>query len=179
MLKQENSLLLIIDLQEKLVKIAKDDIQIILNAEKLLKASEILNIPTIITEQYPKGLGETIPAIKDANKSANYYEKTTFSAIATEEILTAIKNENKKQIILLGIEAHICVLQTALELLENGYEVFVIKDACASRKTENLENAFDRLNSAGAVITDTEITLFELLKSSKHPNFKEIQALIK
>ena len=179
MLKQSEALLLVIDLQEKLVKMVGEDNQVATNCEKLLKATEILNIPAIITEQYPKGLGETISPIKKANNTTKYFEKTSFSAISTEEIKKELCVLEKKQVILCGIEAHICVLQTALELIENGFEVYVIKDACASRKLENFNTAFSRLTQTGAIVSDTEITLFELLKSSKHPNFKEIQSLIK
>ena len=179
MLQKENSLLLIIDIQEKLVKMVGPNNPVSQNCQKLLKASAILNIPCIITEQYPKGLGETISEIKSANPTAKYFEKTSFSAISTEEIKKAIITSEKKQVILCGIEAHICVLQTALELLSIGIEVFVVKDACASRKEDNFNNAFNRLAQEGARITDTEITLFELLRSSTHPNFKEIQSLIK
>ena len=179
MLNQNECLLLVIDLQEKLVKMVGENTPVATNCEKLLKAAKTLNIPSVITEQYPKGLGETISSIKEANENAKYFEKTSFSAISTEEIKRAVMDFNKKQIILCGIEAHICVLQTALELKENGFEVYVVKDACASRKEENYTNACSRLIQAGAIVTDTEITLFELLRSSKHPNFKEIQGLIK
>lgn len=178
MLKQENSLLLVIDIQEKLVgMLEKDDCA--KNAQKLLSAASILKIPALVSEQYPKGLGSTLEEVKNAYPEALYVEKTSFSAILTEEINNFIKESGKKQIILCGIETHICVLQTALDLIDKGFEVFVVQDACGSRKKDNFINAIKRLRHSGAIISDLEITLFELLRSSRHPGFKEVQKLIK
>ena len=179
MLEISNSLLLIIDLQEKLVKMLSDENCAPMNCEKILMASNILNIPTIITEQYPKGLGETIFSIKEANEDARYLEKTDFSAYKTIEIKEYLDKNERKQIILAGIELHICVLQTALDLKSFGYDVYIVKDACASRNENNFNTAIEYLKMNGIQIIDTEIALFELLRTSKHPNFKEIQALIK
>lgn len=176
MLNSDDSLLIIVDIQEKLVKMLESD-NIHINASKLFQTAEILNIPIIVTEQYPKGLGATIAELQ--NKNCKYYEKTAFNALLEEQIFDALKSENKNQILLCGIETHICVLQTALALLENDYEVYIIQDACGSRKKENYLCALRRLEKESAVITDVETTIFELLKTSKHPNFKEIQALIK
>lgn len=173
-----DSLFLIIDVQDKLVNMLNDN-QIKENAIKLAKIGEILNIPAVITEQYPKGLGETIPEIKSAINSAKYFEKTSFSILNDEDIKKYIKTLNKKQIIMFGIETHICVLQSAIDLLNEGYEVFIVKSASGSRKDDDKETALRRLMHFGAQIVTTEMTAFELLKSSKHPNFKEVQSLIK
>lgn len=169
----ENCEYLIIDIQDKLVKMLEGS-EIKENCIKLAKAANILEIPVIITEQYPKGLGSTIKEIKENIKGAKYVEKTSFSAY--EEVKQYIK---RKQIIIFGIETHICVLQTAFELIKNGYEIFVVENCCASRTNENKEAALKRLYQAGAQIVTLEMVIFELLKSSKHPNFKDIQALIK
>lgn len=177
-INEKDCLLLIIDIQEKLVKMINNSL-IINNATKIAKTARILNLPTIITEQYPKGLGNTIEGIKNEITDAKYLEKTNFSALNEFSIEEEITKANKKQIIILGIETHICVLQTAFDLLKEGYEVFVIKDASASRSEENNNLALQRLIHAGAQILSTEMVIFELLKSSKHPNFKEIQALVK
>jgi len=144
---------------------------------KLLTVAEIMNIPAIITEQYPQGLGKTISDIDTTNFTV--IEKTAFSAMQQEEFKNALKNSGKKQIIIGGIETHICVHQTVAELLNEGYEVFVVKDACASRKKDEYKAGLDAMMQNGAKITCLEIVLFELLKTSKHPNFKSIQALIK
>lgn len=174
-INNNNALVLIIDVQEKLVNMLNDE-NVKADAIKIAKAASILKIPTVITEQYPKGLGSTIAEIKDVLPNAKYFEKTHFSALKEDrfkELLT------KKQIILFGIETHICVLQTAFDLLNNGYEVFIVKNACGSRLKENKELALQRLRHAKAQIVTTEMVLFELLEGSKHPNFKEVQALIK
>ena len=169
----DNCLFLMIDIQEKLVKMLYEN-ETKTNCIKLAKTANILNIPTVITEQYPKGLGETVPEIKKILLNAQYIEKTSFSAC--EEIKHLL---NKKQIILFGIETHICVLQTAFDLINNGYEVFIVKCACGSRNQDNKITALERMHQAGMQIVTTEMVIFELLKSSKHPNFKEIQAIIK
>lgn len=174
----DNSLILIIDVQEKLLNMVKD-LNVQKNAEIIAKAARTLNIPVIITEQYPKGLGNTIQEIKNALPNAIYVEKTHFSAYKEEAFAEILRNQHKKQIIIFGIETHICVLQTAFELINNGYEVFVAQDACASRTEHNNSAALKRLLHAGAQIVTTEMVIFELLQSSKNPNFKELQSLIK
>ena len=174
-INNQESLLLIIDVQEKLVNMLEgNDVKD--NAIKIAKACGILEIPTVITEQYPKGLGSTIEEIKEALPNAEYVEKTTFSAFKEEEVKKFL---SQKQVIIFGIEAHICVLQTAMDLLTEGYEVFVVQNACGSRDEANKKAALRRLIHAGAQIVTTEMVLFELLEGSKHPNFKEVQALIK
>ena len=174
-INNQESLLFIIDVQEKLVNML-DGNDVKDNAVKIAKACGILEIPTVITEQYPKGLGSTIEEIKEALPNAEYIEKTTFSALKEEEVKKFL---SQKQVIIFGIEAHICVLQTAMDLLTEGYEVFVVQNACGSRDEDNKQAALRRLIHAGAQIVTTEMVLFELLEGSKHPNFKEVQALIK
>ncbi len=177
-LNADKCLVLIIDIQDKLIKIAKDD-SLKNNAIAIAKTAQILNLPVIITEQYPKGLGSTIDEIKTLSLNADYFEKTTFSILKDNEIKTKILNKNKKQIVLFGIETHICVLQSAIDLLNEGYEVFIVQDCCCSRNEDNKNAAIRRLIHAGCTIVTTEMVLFELIEGSKHPNFKEIQALIK
>lgn len=176
-LNPDDSLLVIIDVQEKLVNALTLD-TITKKVSILAETANILNIPTIITEQYPKGLGNTVEAVKSkVNPKIEILEKTTFSAL--NAIKKPLDKYNKKQIILCGIEMHICVLQTALHLIEQGYEVFIVKDACASRDLEEILVATERLKQNNATIMTLEMAVFELLGSSNHPNFKEIQALIK
>lgn len=166
---------LIIDVQEKLVNMLKDK-TCAAKSEILAKTANIMQLPVIITEQYPKGLGQTIPTVKDnLPDNAKYFEKVSFSAI-DDKFLE--KELTKKQIVIFGIEAHICVLQTAIALLNKGFEVFVVKDACASRNDYEFSLAIERLSSAGAVITCCEMVLFELLETAKNPDFKAVQALI-
>lgn len=174
-INNKDAMILVIDVQEKLSAMLNDD-SIKDNALKIVKAGSILNLPIVITEQYPKGLGSTVQEIKNAVPNAKYVEKTSFSAFKEVSIKESL---TKRQIILFGIETHICVLQTAFDLLNAGFEVFIVQNACGSRCEENKQAALRRLIHAKAQITTTEMVLFELLENSKHPNFKEIQALIK
>ncbi len=176
MLNIENSLILMIDMQEKLVKATNAE-QEVSQAEKLISAAKILNIPMFVSEQYPKGLGFTLDCLK--NDKQKYFEKTSFSIVKENNFLETLKTYARPQIILFGIEAHICVYQTAMDLLKEGYEVYLVKDACKSRKDFEFGTGIELMRQEGVKITCLEIVLFELLQSSKNPNFKEIQNLIK
>lgn len=179
-LNLEDSLVLIIDVQDKLLNAVFNKEQVEKKSAIVAEAAKILGIPVVVTEQYPKGLGNTIPAVKDAlAEDTEIFEKTAFSALNNEEILEAIQKHNKKQILIFGIETHICVSQTTAALRELGYEVSVIKDACGSRAEEEYLAGLERMKDNGAYIITTEIALFEWLKGAKHPNFKAVQALIK
>ena len=179
-LNQNDSLILIIDIQEKLLNAVFNKEKLENRASIIARAASILNLPIIVTEQYPKGLGCTISGIKSViSENTKYFEKTSFSALDNSDILNEIKKSGKSQIVIFGIETHICVSQTANALLDNGYDVTLIKDASGSR-TEFEHNAgIDRIKENGGHIITTEIALFEWLKGSKHENFKEVQALIK
>ena len=173
----QNSAFLFIDVQEKLVAMLKKN-KCAKKAEILAKAAKILGIKTILTEQYPKGLGSTIPDVKYClPDNAQYFEKTSFNALETQGIEDALAGS--KNVFIFGIETHICVYQTAISLLQKGYNVFVVKDACASRETDEFKAGINLMEKEGAKILTTEMVIFEMLKSSKHPNFKEVQALIK
>lgn len=179
MLNERDSLVLVIDIQEKLVASLEKD-NVVKNAIKIVKASNLLNIPVLFTEQYPKGLGKTVDKIDEAvDKDYAKMEKTAFNAFSEEKIAEKIKEYNKKQIVLMGIETHICVYQTAIALKEAGYDVYVIKDACASRKKYEFKQGIEAMKDNGIKISCVEIVLFEWLKSAKHPMFKEVQSLIK
>lgn len=175
MLNSENCLLLVIDIQEKLLNAVFNKSILEKNSRILKLSADILKIPVIITEQYPKGLGSTIEDIKNTN----IYEKTSFNALEVKELTEYISSTNRNQIILIGIETHICVYQTALALHNLGYNVVLAQNACGSRTEFEHLAAIDVMKSNNIEIKTTEMILFELLKSSKHPNFKEIQALIK
>ncbi len=167
-----------IDIQEKLVNMLQNGVIVASNCYKLMKTASILNIDTIITEQYPKGLGSTIEKIKSI-KNFKTIEKTTFSALQTEEFNKNFKIINNNNIIIFGIETHICVLQSVIDLIKLGYNVFIVEDCCASRNENNHKTALELMKQKGAKVITLEIALFNFLKSSKHPNFKEIQQLIK
>lgn len=179
MLNRNECLLLLIDVQEKLVNVLDKDV-VVKRAANLVKAANIFEIPTIITEQYPKGLGHTVEQVKqNTSENTQIFEKTAFSVLKEEGFLDILKSYGKKQIVLCGIETHICVHQTAADLISVGFDVYVIKDACASRNKYEFKQGIERMQENGAKITCLEIVLFEWLETAKNPNFKEIQALIK
>lgn len=180
LLNENNTIFLIIDVQEKLLNAVFNKDIVSKNSGILAKAASILKIPTVITEQYPKGLGETVSEVKDSiGADVEIFEKNTFSALDNDEIKKFVKSKKRKQIVLFGIETHICVSQTAQALIEEGYEVFVIANACGSRDEGEYKYGLDRIKSAGGNVITAEIALFELLRGAKHPYFKEIQSLIK
>ena len=180
-LNTEKSLLLIIDIQEKLLNAAFNKDVIKAKSEILAKTAEILNIPCIITEQYPKGLGNTISEVSSRIKAEKtyIYEKIQFNALEEFSVFNKLKELGKKQIILCGIETHICVRQTAYALLSEGFEVSIARDCTGSRFEHEYLSGLEVMRQEGAYIKTTEMILFEFLKSAKHQNFKEIQSLIK
>ncbi len=179
-LNEKTSQVLIIDVQERLLNAAFNKQTLEKKSVILSSAASILGIPVIVTEQYPKGLGNTIQPIKDAlGEGAAYFEKTSFSAIENPNIASAVDKSARKQIVLFGIETHICVSQTANALISKGYDVTIISDACGSRAECEHTAGLERMKENGAHIITTEIALFEWLKSARHIKFKEVQALIK
>ena len=179
-LDDKESLLLIIDIQDRLLQAIFNKHNVEIKSDVLVKTAKILNIPIIITEQYPKGLGMTAQYIKDTLLDDTIiFEKEYFSALNNIEITNAINDAGRKQILVFGIETHICVNQTVADLIRLGYEVFVVTDACGSRTEFEYKAGLERMKSNGAQMISTEIALFEWLKSSKHKHFKEIQSFIK
>ncbi len=169
--------LLLIDLQEKVLATLRYRDLVVANASRLARAAAILGLPTLGTEQYPKGLGSTVPAVAELLPA--WPEKATFHACGAPGILEALDGGEIRHVTLAGIEAHVCVAQTALELLDRGFVVQVPADAVGSRSSMDWEIALRRLERAGAVVTTTEAVLFEWTESSAHPRFKEISALVK
>lgn len=175
MLEASNSLVLMIDVQERLVGALEKNV-IVEKSQKIIDGANILGIPVLATEQYPKGLGHTVVTLAD---NTEVVEKTYFNALLEDGMLDKIKAYGKKQVIILGIETHICVYQTACALMEAGFEVYVVKDACASRNKYEFKQGIEAMRDNGAKISCVEMTLFEWLKGAKNPKFKEVQALIK
>ncbi len=175
LMKRNDSLLLVIDVQERLVTAMDSPREVINTCAKLVSIAQKLSIPFLITEQYPKGLGSTIIDVRQvAGDKATYLDKLEFSCVRNAEIMERIKASGKKQIIIAGVETHICVLQTALELKELGYEVFVVSNATSSRK--NLQHVFalQRLNHNGIDVVTYEMVAFEWLEKAGTDEFKEI-----
>lgn len=177
-LKQQDAVLVVIDLQEKLMKAMKDHDKIYKNTRLLLATANELDIPVVVTEQYPKGLGATVPEIKEKLKDFEYIEKTTFTACG-EQLIEYMKHSGRKTVIMTGSETHVCVFQTVRDLVELGYNVHVAKDAVCSRFDENYENGLVLMKDAGAVISNAETIVFDLLQKSGTPAFKAISPLLK
>lgn len=178
-IKVEDALFCLVDVQEKLFPHINNKEILEKNLLTLVKGLKILGVPFIINEQYKKGIGETIPSLKELVETFQSYEKTTFSCCQNSETLQAIKKENKKVVIVAGIETHVCVLQTCLDLLENGFKVVLVTDCCSSRKENDTKFAIKRLVQVGVIPTTYESILFELIVDAKNPYFKEISVLIK
>lgn len=177
-LQPESTILLIIDLQEKLMNAMSDREKVYKNTELLLETAKQLAIPVIVTEQYPRGLGRTVPEVAEKLAEHTLIEKTCFSA-CTDEFGTALQNTGRSTILITGSETHICVFQTARDLAAQGYDVYVVLDAVCSRFETNYLNGLDLMKEAGAVITNTETVIFDLLKEAGTPAFKAISPLLK
>ncbi len=149
------------------------------NAVRLIRGASILNVPVFATEQYPKGLGPTVPAVADLLGDSAPFEKTTFSACDAAGFGGALEKRQISQAILCGIEAHVCVTMTCLDLLRAGLLVYVVADAVSSRTPENRVAGLERMRDAGAVVGCTEMALFELLRQAGTSEFKEVLALVK
>lgn len=182
-INSEDSMVLIIDVQEKMLPSMANSEQVLKNSNVILQAAKAFKMPVFVTEQYPKGLGPTVSNLKTTLDEINaiYSDKTAFNAI-TPTIENALKNfpiKDKPKVIIAGIEAHICVFQSVRTLLDKGYQVFIPEDAVSSRDINNKNRALKLFTQMGAVVTNTESILFDLLGDSKNPHFKELQALIK
>ena len=175
------SLLVVVDTQTKLAAamppIKRDEV--LRNTAILLQAASLLGVPVLLTEQYPKGLGRTETALtQHLPQGSPVIEKTCFSCCGATDFMAAVQHSRRNQIILTGMEAHVCVLHTALDLHATGIQVFVVEDAVCSRRMRNKTNALARLRQAGIVVTNTESVLFEWLRDASHEHFKAISALI-
>jgi len=174
--------LVVVDIQTRLAAAMAeaDRERVIRNAGILIQAAGMLGIPTIASEQYPKGLGPTEEAVAwHFPDSLTVFDKTSFSCYANEPFHQALTANGRQQVVLAGMETHVCVLQTAIELQADGYQVFVAADAVCSRDPQNHRNALDRLAQTGVVVTNTESVLFEWVRDARHPRFKDVSALVK
>lgn len=177
---QQLSQLVIVDMQVKLASVMTTEALqgVVKNCGVLVQAAHLLAVPTILTEQYPQGLGETLSEIRQHLPNCKPVTKTAFSACGEPRFSQQLHRDNP-QIILAGMEAHVCVLQTALALLQAGKQVFVAEDAVISRNPANKANALARLRDAGCVISNTESVVFEWLGNANHEAFRAISKLIK
>jgi nicotinamidase-related amidase len=179
MLTVENSLLVVIDIQGNLAQAMHDKTALFENLKKIIKGAQILNVPIIVTEQIPEKLGATIPELAGLFPDFKPIPKTSFSCWGEKAFAEKLKASGRKQILLAGIESHVCVYQTALELKSIGYEVYLAADCLSSRTAENKSIAIARMTAEGVKLTSTEMFLFELMKTAKVEKFREITKVVK
>lgn len=171
--------LVVVDIQERFVPVIHELPRVIQNSLRLINGAVILHVPIFATEQYRKGLGATVPEVVSAIPDFAPMEKTAFSCCGAPGFVEALRAKGVQDVILCGIEAHVCVSQTCLGLLEAGFRPFVVADAISSRTPENHRLGIERMRDAGAAIVSTEMILFELLERAGTDEFKRVQALVK
>jgi len=175
----ENTVTLIIDFQEKLFPVIHDHDNLLSTVLRLIRGIKILEIPLLVTEQYVKGLGPTLPAVTEEIMDLERIEKQSFSCCDEPEFMLSLAASGKEFVIIAGIESHVCVLQTAIDLKHNGYYPVVVEDCIASRKHNDKQIALERIRHEGIALTTCEAILFELLRYSGSEQFKAISRLIK
>ncbi len=179
-LDRDQAVLVVVDVQEKLCRAMDAEWleKLTGNIAILLETAKELQLPTFATEQYVKGLGETLPVLKE-KLVAPASEKMSFSCCGDSVFMAALKRQQRKQVIVTGMETHVCVLQTVIELLDAGYSVHLVSDAVMSRKKENWQVGLEMAAAAGAVVTSTEAALFQLLKVAGTEEFKRLSKLVR
>lgn len=180
-LEPAKTVLVVIDVQERLCAAMDQEVlrRLTRNIGILLESAKELGIPAIVTEQYVKGLGPTLSELREKATTASYHEKLTFSCCGDELFTNQLKQSGRTHIIVAGMETHVCVLQTVLDLLADGYDVHVVKDAVMSRSSDNKQTAMEAMTLAGAVPTCTETVVFQLLKIAGTESFKKLSKLVK
>lgn len=179
MLNALEAVLVMVDFQGRLAEIVDRSELVIPNALRLVKGCQALDVPILPTAQVPEKLGPIISELQEPLKEMTVISKSNFSALREPEFLLALEKTKRKQVLLTGIEAHVCVLQTGLDLLDSGFQVHVLSDAVFSRTAENHDIALKRLYDSGATLSSVEIALFEMIRTSRHPEFKTVSRLIK
>ncbi len=179
MLMTDRAALVIVDVQGKLAELMFEKDRLYDNLVKFTKAAKLMSIPIIWNEQIPEKLGVTIPELAELLVDQKPIAKNSFSCCGNEEFMAALKSSGRKQVILCGIESHVCVYQTAIDLLKDSYEVHLLTDAISSRTPENYELGIHRMESAGAVATSVEMALFEMLKIAEGDIFRQVIRIVK
>jgi nicotinamidase-related amidase len=178
-LQRDKTALLIIDFQERVLPVIHESELIVSNAIKLINGFKLMNLPIYFTEQYPKGLGTTEKRIKEALQELQAIHKMSFSCFSAGELFNELKQKGIRQIVIAGVESHVCVQQTVLDLLANDFQIDIAADAVSSRRKFDLDTALQRMRSNGAEVTTTESILFELLEVCGTEEFKQISRLVK
>lgn len=179
-LEASQAALLVVDVQDKLVTSMDQQLyqQLLQNIPLLIEGFKTLGLPILATEQYSKGLGHTIAELQSATEQY-CIEKLTFSCCGDDGFLSALSKTNARQVVVVGMETHVCVLQTVIDLLDQGYGVHLVRDAVSSRFASDYANALELAAAAGAVVTTTETALFQLIKVAGSDNFKAISKLVR
>jgi nicotinamidase-related amidase len=179
MLEVDKTALLVIDVQDRLYRAMHEKEALADNIEKLIRGARALEIPMLATEQYPRGIGPTIPRIASLLDGAPVISKLSFSCCGDPAFLAAFQALNRRHILIAGIECHVCVYQTTMDLLDRGHEVQIVADGVSSRTAWSRDLGLQRMRDEGAKITSTEIALFELLKTAGAEPFREISQILK
>ena len=179
MITPQDTVLLIIDVQGKLAEVVYESEAVQKNISKLTRAAKILGVPVLYTEQYPKGLGHTVAPLEKLLTEEEPLEKIAFSCCVEESFMEKLRGLNRNNVLLTGMETHVCVYQTATELIEYGYSVHLIADAVTSRTRENREIGIRCIEKAGAWLKSTEMVIFEMLRIAQGEEFKAISKIIK
>ncbi|MFD2942418.1 hydrolase [Flavobacterium notoginsengisoli] len=179
MFTQENTGLIIVDVQGKLAHIVQESEKLIANLEKIIQGCQLLSLPIIWLEQNPNGLGHTVSELEKLLRSQKAIEKYNFNAFENQEFKEAVLKTNRKQWLICGIETHICVYQTAMGLFTNNFEVEIVVDCVSSRSKDSIDVALKKMQQKGIGLTNVEMCLYELVKDSRNENFREILKLIK
>ncbi|MBN2377664.1 MAG: hydrolase [Sedimentisphaerales bacterium] len=179
LLSLENCVLLVVDIQEAFAPHIFEMDRVVQRSGIMIEAAQLLQIPIIVTEQYPRGLKRTVEPLREILGDCQYHEKLTFSCCQDPAICQALQSVNRTQVLLVGIEAHVCISQTAHDLLTMGLQPFIAADAVSSREKSDFEIALQRASQAGVILTTTEAAIMEMTFSSEHPAFRQLSKLIK
>ena len=179
LLVTDKTALLIIDIQERIIKVINENETVVENTIKLITGFKVLGVPIYYTEQYPKGLGPTVESIQNELDNTEAIQKLTFSCFGAGNLFEELKSKNITQVVVCGIESHVCVQQTVLDLLANGFQVNLAADAVSSRRVKDYEIALTRMRQHGVEVTTTEAILFELLNVCGTDVFKQISKIVK
>ncbi|MEM2961021.1 MAG: hydrolase [Candidatus Bathyarchaeia archaeon] len=179
LISKDNLVLVVIDVQEKLFPLIFDRERILENIKKIVQFARIIKIPIILTEQYPRGLGGTIPELRGLIPGVLPIEKVEFSCFSSENFRERLREINAKTLILVGIETHICIMQTSIEGISDGYRICVVSDATSSRNIEDKNVAVERMRQSGVTVTSTEMLIYELLRKAGTQEFREALKLVK
>lgn len=179
MLNELEAVLVMVDFQGRLAQIVDRSELVVPNALRMVKGCQALDVPILATVQVPEKLGPIMEVLEQPLEGVEIIAKSHFSALREPNFMLALEKTNRRQVILTGIEAHVCVLQTGFDLLDSRYQVHVLSDGVFSRTSENHQLALQRLKDRGATLSSVEIALFEMVRTSKHPAFRTISKLVK